>query len=116
MPGKNLIPFLNWLGYTRRERRASALLIVIVFIVTAGGKLIPEREPIIHYERIADTSFHANEVNIANSHSSLKTVQEKYRRKEVKQIELNTADSALLVSLPGIGPVLAGRIIKYRAL
>lgn len=30
--------------------------------------------------------------------------------------ELNTADSAILVQLPGIGPVLAKRIIKYRDL
>lgn len=29
-------------------------------------------------------------------------------------IDLNTADSSLLESLPGIGPTLAGRVIKYR--
>lgn len=31
-------------------------------------------------------------------------------------VDINHADSARLVSLPGIGPVLASRIIKYRAL
>ena len=31
-----------------------------------------------------------------------------------KIIDVNTADSLLLESLPGIGPALAGRIIKYR--
>ena len=31
-------------------------------------------------------------------------------------VEINKADSALLESLPGIGPVLASRIIKYRRL
>lgn len=31
-------------------------------------------------------------------------------------IDLNTSDSATLVSLPGIGPVLSARIIKYRRL
>lgn len=31
-------------------------------------------------------------------------------------VELNTADSLSLLPLPGIGPVLAGRIIKYRRL
>lgn len=39
------------------------------------------------------------------------------RKKVIRQIvEINTADSAKLESLPGIGPVLASRIIKYRKL
>ncbi len=36
--------------------------------------------------------------------------------KKVPLVELNSADSLLLVDLPGIGPVLAGRILKYRNL
>lgn len=36
--------------------------------------------------------------------------------KKALLIELNSADSILLTDLPGIGPVLAGRIIKYRNL
>jgi len=38
----------------------------------------------------------------------------KFSEKELLVIELNTADSALLTQLPGIGPVLAARTIKYR--
>jgi competence protein ComEA len=37
-------------------------------------------------------------------------------KKGIEVLELNTADSSSLVSLPGIGPVLAVRIIKYRKL
>jgi competence protein ComEA len=37
-------------------------------------------------------------------------------KKEVLLIEINKADSAQLESLPGIGPVLASRIIRYREL
>jgi DNA uptake protein ComE-like DNA-binding protein len=35
---------------------------------------------------------------------------------QIQEINLNAADSASLLPLPGIGPVLAGRIIKYRRL
>jgi len=38
------------------------------------------------------------------------------RREEKLQIELNTADSSLLTQLPGIGPVLAARTVRYRNL
>ena len=36
--------------------------------------------------------------------------------KSFQKTDLNTADSAMLVRLPGIGPVYAGRILKYRSL
>ena len=38
------------------------------------------------------------------------------RKEPVQVIELNTCDSAALEALPGIGPVLSARIVKYRNL
>lgn len=38
------------------------------------------------------------------------------RQEAFQKIDLNLADSAELLPLPGIGPVFAGRIIKYRNL
>jgi len=38
------------------------------------------------------------------------------RRDTKLQIELNSADSSLLTQLPGIGPVLAARTVRYRIL
>lgn len=42
--------------------------------------------------------------------------QEPKAKKQIKVIELNTADSVSLLPLPGIGPSFAKRIIKYRDL
>ena len=46
------------------------------------------------------------------------TKKEKFVPKKLQKtlIDLNNCDSALLVTLPGIGPVLSVRIIKYRNL
>jgi hypothetical protein len=37
-------------------------------------------------------------------------------KKQIKTVELNSADSTQLESLPGIGPAFAHRILKYRTL
>ena len=47
--------------------------------------------------------------------SSDKTVITSYQKKRV-MLDINSCDSASLVGLPGIGPVLSGRIMKYRRL
>jgi competence protein ComEA len=49
-----------------------------------------------------------------SSHSSKKKFFQYTSQKQPLNIELNSADSSLLVALNGIGPALAGRIIKYR--
>lgn len=40
----------------------------------------------------------------------------RFARSGPRGVHLNTADSVSLLSLPGIGPVFAGRIVKYRRL
>lgn len=40
----------------------------------------------------------------------------KSERQKIRSLEINQADSAQLEALPGIGPVLASRIMKYRRL
>ena len=46
----------------------------------------------------------------SNCNQLVRSVQEK------PKLELNSCDSLSLVALPGIGPVLSVRIIKYRNL
>jgi competence protein ComEA len=48
-----------------------------------------------------------------NAYDSLLIKVEQMKPK-IKLVELNTADSAALLPIPGIGPTFASRIIKYR--
>ncbi|HEU0063610.1 MAG TPA: helix-hairpin-helix domain-containing protein [Flavisolibacter sp.] len=50
--------------------------------------------------------------NSSNNEEYKKSFQK--NKKETENIDVNTADSAAFESLPGIGPVLAARIIKFR--
>jgi competence protein ComEA len=55
----------------------------------------------------------------AAAHATPFKADSSYRTKDVSRrppaiIEINTADSSLWESLPGIGPTLAGRIVRYR--
>jgi competence protein ComEA len=184
----------DWLGYSRRERRASMILVVIIATVIIARYFIPERgldigvsavlppssSIVKSSERIdgGDTltlfSFDPNTAtfgeltslgiqgNVARTLIRYRTNGGIFRQPgdirkiygmdsalaqkiipyitielhdksqvdisdEVKVyaendrmtsslVDINKSDSAELVSLPGIGPVLSGRIIKYREL
>jgi len=60
--------------------------------------------------KIQDNKGYRQQVNYYADHE--KKYQEHH--KDTVKIELNTADSAALLALTGIGPSYAGRIIKYR--
>jgi competence ComEA-like helix-hairpin-helix protein len=51
-----------------------------------------------------------------NQYKTDNTKNNTVARNTVKKIELNTADSIMLVELKGVGPAYAKRIIKYRTL
>jgi competence protein ComEA len=110
-------PFKEWFCYSRRERRASFILLILILVVAGARFVFPEHK--ITVEKI----------NPANSESQTHTAEEMMIspeadkrekpaviKKPVRKIELNSCDSASLESLPGIGPVLSARIIKYRNL
>lgn len=126
-------PIKNWFGFTRRERRSTFTLLVIMLIIIGLRYVIPDKPieienityKVLAFEENTDSSQNVNyssgsssdsypgNPNIRRSlikRSSFNPVQRQ------KVIELNSCDSATLVSLPGIGPVLSGRIIKYRNL
>lgn len=61
-----------------------------------------------------DSNFYARIEPYIDLPSAATETTTQYPPKGGRIIEVNTADSTTLTTLPGIGPVLAGRIVKYR--
>ena len=182
----NREPLKNWFGFTRRERRSTFILLLIIVLIISLRYTVPERNIAIKdiSSSISDTESRTEIMgwdNSANSQpfefdpntASYDTLIKlglaskeantliKYRNKggkfripsDIKKVygideehaerlipfvevatdtsgkvrtnsyqqqksllDINNCDSASLVSLPGIGPVLSARIIKYRHL
>jgi competence protein ComEA len=182
----NIEPIKNWFGFTRRERRSTFILLLIVVLVISIRYAKPERN--IDIEDITatipgivsisgfsegDTPLSIQAFQFDPNKASLDTLLRlglttkeantlinyinnggKFRQpadikkvyginentaeklipyikfktetpikvkvatfKQVTSlIEINRSDSAALEKLPGIGPVLSGRIVKYRHL
>ncbi|MCU0473874.1 MAG: helix-hairpin-helix domain-containing protein [Bacteroidales bacterium] len=112
-------PLKNWFGYTRRERRASLLLLLIIIAVAGVRYLFPGRESDIKVIPLnfSLTGTDTTQPGNVYSHSPVNGKPVTTVNKLKKNIlDINTCDSASLVALPGIGPVLSARIIKYRKL
>jgi DNA uptake protein ComE-like DNA-binding protein len=107
----------NWFGYSRRERRSTFILLNIIVVLLGIRYLYPARDmslkeiPIEFLENKIDIGTIIQDTQTVSKKKDLKT--SKYRR---SLLNLNSCDSASLEALPGIGPVLSSRIIKYRNL
>jgi DNA uptake protein ComE-like DNA-binding protein len=127
----NTEPIKNWFGFTRRERRASFILLVILVFILGIRFVVPDKS--IEIEDITDSlTFYkvlkepeipkvkTSDRNISGSRKyfSDTTVRKKYPSKYQKRapVNLNSCDTTELIALPGIGPVLSARIIRYRNL
>lgn len=109
-------PFSEWFGYSRRERRATLLLLLMVTIIGFSRHLavnndpLPEITPLVIEQADVDTLV-KNDVEVP-----VPVIPAARMRIPQPVIELNSCDSADLDALPGIGPVLSVRILKYRNL
>jgi len=117
-------PIRNWFGYTRRERRASFILLIIIVFIIFVRFLFPEKNLSIEnipldfkdgltglgaYETLR---FH----RVEEMPKDRIPVSRSSQKKKVQVVDLNRCDTSELIKLPGIGPVLSVRIIKYRKL
>ncbi len=120
----------------RGEQRALLLLSLFLILSLAFRMVVqflPEREPagMKEFEQEAHVIMaalaRADSLQRAKSDSSRQSVPSSFKyalrpayqskqARTVFPIDLNRADSVQLLPLPGIGPVFAGRIIKYRTL
>jgi DNA uptake protein ComE-like DNA-binding protein len=111
-------PLSDWFGYSRRERRASFILMILIVAVISARYVVPEhrqKPEVVTFESVLPVT---DSLIVLNSGSSTRQParQKMPVVKQRKILELNTCDSAALDGLPGIGPVLSRRIIKYRNL
>jgi DNA uptake protein ComE-like DNA-binding protein len=107
----------SWFGYSRRERRSTFILLIIIVIILGIRYLYPSQQlamkelPEEFLEKRNIAEFIEQDTTNAGLH---KFPSKKERKRSV--LNLNSCDSADLEALPGIGPVLSARIIKYRNL
>ena len=111
-------PLKNWFGYSRRERRSTFILLILIFAVAGVRFVLPEREIIVEELPVGTfTSFTDSIPFKETAYTGYGQGRQTAKaRKPSQLINLNTSDSAALEALPGIGPVLSVRIIKYRNL
>jgi DNA uptake protein ComE-like DNA-binding protein len=128
----NTEPIKNWFGFSRRERRATFILLVIIAAIIGVRYLFPDT--MIAIEDFSGTNppdgkgavfLKKDSLNKGKAispvlYSETRFKKTSYTKKSSSQkkisIDINSSDSATLVTLPGIGPVLSARIIKYRRL
>lgn len=121
--------FANIFQFTKRERiGVIALAVLLVLLIVANQflyLLIPEKKyDYSQYEHLVmkEPSVASYNENNKQPEDAVKpnkpykpdTLAKNQGKTTIKVIELNTADSLSLVSLNGIGPAFASRIIKYR--
>ena len=106
-------PLKDWFGYTRRERRSTFILLLLIASVAGIRFMIPNLK--MKLEIIPIENYIATDSTLKPVFQTQKPQQHRNVRTP-KIINLNKCDSVSLVALPGIGPVLSARIIRYRNL
>ncbi|MFO7573658.1 MAG: helix-hairpin-helix domain-containing protein [Bacteroidales bacterium] len=107
-------PFKEWFGYNRRERVATMVLLVLVCSMLLVRYLLPERRTGIEVSVIAPIQTEADStvIPVKEMDSNVRSASV-VRVRQMPVINLNMCDSSDLERLPGIGPVLSSRIVRY---
>src|SRR5665647_1059817 len=101
----------NWIRelftFSKKERSGIVSLLLIIFIVIPQARNLAnaDREIVI----VKSENNHKRDTVFRSTFAENK-------RARVNRLDLNSADSLHLLEIPGIGPVFASRIIRYRTL
>jgi DNA uptake protein ComE-like DNA-binding protein len=109
--------FRNWFGYSRRERRSTFILLNIIVVIFGLRYIYPSGDntlKVIPLELLNNNTD--NSLMIQDTHILIRQQVPKNPVRKRPILNLNICDSASLEALPGIGPVLSSRIIRYRNL
>ena len=113
----NFSPLRQWFGFTKRERRASLILISLIAITVCIRFLIPDNKTSVNYIAIEKELINSDTVkNASTETAAMINIQNRTPATRPAMIDINRCDSAQLLPLPGIGAVLSGRIIRFRNL
>ncbi len=110
-------PLREWFGFSRRERRSSFILLIIIALVAGARFIVPSKKIPVEFVTLEIPDKVTDGIKHEPQAMRSKPIAGKGQNEVSYQvIELNSCDSSLLETLPGIGPVLSARIIKYRNL
>lgn len=97
--------------FTKRERSGIISLIILVLVVLIIPKFLDRRKPVARRIPVLEMRDTIRSGTIA--------IQKKYERprqvrKRAEPFDINMADTAAFIALPGIGSKLAARIVLFR--
>jgi DNA uptake protein ComE-like DNA-binding protein len=138
----NTEPIKNWFGFTRRERRSTFSLLVIIVVILGIRYTIPDSDyevkdisaEIIETQNTLTSSggdtgtrysdgenlkpyLRKTYTKAENDLSASKIIlarQQEDKKNAIHTLDINLSDTSELIKLPGIGHVLSGRIVKCR--
>ena len=107
----------DYFVFTKRERSGIISLVVLVLVVVVIPKYFDHRQPtaenitvINNNDTIIKDTITKEE--IAKPYKKFKPPR--YIRKDPERFDINKADTAAFIALPGIGSKLAARIVLFR--
>ncbi|MBW7914733.1 MAG: helix-hairpin-helix domain-containing protein [Taibaiella sp.] len=98
--------FRSYISFNRTERMGIiALLSVIIILIAVRASM---------HLWVKQPEIHAEQVIVASKQISNQPIQQTQALPPGEKINMNTADSLTLISLPGIGKGLSHRILERR--